>query len=353
VTEPAGVLDIAGRFALAAPAATIVPFGRGLINETFLVSSGLVSSGVVSSGRHEYVLQRINRAVFAQPDALMENILTVSDHLTTRFMPDLVPRLVPETGGGWVVRDGDDVWRAWLRVPGADPVEPGRPEQAGAAAHLLGRFHAGVADLDPARVHETRPGFHDPLRRLADLRTAIESDPVGRVAGVGAEIDAALTAAPLAELVADLVGRVPLRVAHNDAKLDNVLFRGADAICLVDLDTVMPTAWFWDVGDLLRSAATVSAEDDPRTELARVDPALYEAVLDGYRAGSSIATPSAAEIEALEHAGAIVTYEQALRFLADWIAGDVYYRTTRAGQNLDRARNQLALLASMPGTVGP
>ena len=363
MTDLETVIDIAGRFALAAPPTTVVPFGRGHINETYLVSSGLVSSGLASSslastGRGEYVLQSINLDVFAEPDALMENIVTVSDHLATRFMPDLVPRLVAETGGGWVVRDGSDVWRAWVRVPSAEPIEQTSLEQVGAAAHLLGRFHAGVADLEPARVHDTLPRFHDPIRRLADLRAAIESDPFGRVAGVGAEIDAALAAAPLAELAADLVGRVPRRVAHNDSKLDNVLFRAGtgagtgDAVCLVDLDTIMPTAWFWDVGDLLRSTSAPVAEDDPRTELAVVDAARYQAALDGYRAGASIATPVPAEIEAIEHAGAIVTYEQALRFLTDWIAGDAYYRTTRAVQNLDRARNQLGLLASMPGTVG-
>jgi Ser/Thr protein kinase RdoA (MazF antagonist) len=141
-------------------------------------------------------------------------------------------------------------------------------------------------------------------------------------------------------------------VAHNDAKLDNVMFRGDDAIALVDLDTVMPSAWFWDVGDLLRTAATAAAEDEPRVERSVVDPVLYRSILAGYRAGLARTALAEAESEALDVAGAIVTYEQALRFLTDWIAGDAYYRTTRAGQNLDRARAQLGLLASMPGTVG-
>ena len=145
-----------------------------------------------------------------------------------------------------------------------------------------------------------------------------------------------------------------MRVAHNDAKLDNVLYRDGEAVCLVDLDTIMPTAWFWDVGDLLRTASTRVGEDDAHPERAFADPARYLGVLDGYRSGiSSATTLEGAEIEALEHAGAIVTYEQALRFLTDWIAGDVYYATRRPGQNLDRARHQLHLLASMPGTVRP
>jgi len=342
VVDGAMLMDMASRFALSGPVASIEPLGRGNINETF----------VVSTGRDDYVLQRLNREVFGKPEPLMENILTVFDHLTVRFMPDLLPELVAATGGGWLVPEGGDVWRAWHCVPNADPVEGPTPARVATAAHLLGRFHAGVADLDPARLQETLPRFHDPSRRLALLRETVESDPRGRVSGVRPEIAAALDAAPLAECADDLVNRVPLRVAHNDAKLDNVLFRGDEAVCLVDLDTLMPTAWFWDVGDLLRTASTAVAEDDARLELATVDPVLYQAVLDGYRAGSSIATPEAAEMEALDLAGAIVTYEQAIRFLTDWIAGDVYYRISRPNQNLDRARNQLALLASMPGTVG-
>ncbi len=132
-----------------------------------------------------------------------------------------------------------------------------------------------------------------------------------------------------------------------------MLFRDDEAVCLVDLDTVMPTASFWDVGDLVRTASTYAAEDEPRLDRAVIDPELFQAIVAGYRSGRSTGPrPAAAEDDALEVAGAIVTYEQALRFLTDWIAGDVYYRTTRPGQNLDRARAQLALVASMPGTVG-
>ena len=196
-------------------------------------------------------------------------------------------------------------------------------------------------------VTETLPGFHDPRRRLDALRAAMATDPCTRAASARDEIERVLGAAPLVDRAADLLARVPRRVAHNDAKLDNVLFRGDEAVCLVDLDTIMPGAWFWDIGDLLRTAATRSEEDDP---YAAVDPQLYRAVVDGYRrAAAQVLDPD--ELDAVESAGAIVTFEQAVRFLTDWIDGDVYYRTTRPGQNLDRARAQLRLLESMPGTV--
>jgi Ser/Thr protein kinase RdoA (MazF antagonist) len=338
--DAATAARVGGGFALGGAVESVRRFGGGHINDTFLAVAG----------GSDYVVQRINRQVFTDPEQLMHNIVAVSQHIGAQ----LVPELVAARAGGWLVHDGDDAWRAWRRVAGTETITQPTPARAASAANLLGRFHARLADLEPNTVTETLPGFHGPARRLALLRAVVRDDPRDRVAGVQPEIAAALEAAPLAAVADDLVARVPRRVAHNDAKLDNVLFRGDDAVCLVDLDTVMPSAWFWDVGDLLRTASTRAAEDEPRSELAVVDPALSQAIIDGYRAGIATAgVGQPAEDEALEWAGPIVTYEQALRFLTDWIAGDVYYRTTRAGQNLDRARAQLALLASMTGTVGP
>ena len=300
------------------------PFGDGHINETFLIEA--------KSG--EYVLQRLNTRVFVDPDAVMRNIQVVHTHLDGRLVPELV-----HTAGAW---------RMWRRVPDAEPVVEPTPATAASAAELLGKFHTLVADLDPASLSETLPNFHDPARRLDALRRVVSFDHHARARLVRNEIDELLVAAPLVERADALSRAVPRRVAHYDAKLDNVLFRGVEAVCLVDLDTVMPGAWFWDVGDLVRTAATVGREDDPLH--STIDPDLYAAVLDGYRrTAGGVLAPS--EVDALEDAGAIVTYEQAVRFLTDWIAGDVYYRTTRPDQNLDRARAQLRLLASMPTTV--
>jgi Ser/Thr protein kinase RdoA (MazF antagonist) len=338
VTDPAEVSRIAARFALLSPVVAVRTFGGGHINETFLAETDTA----------DYVIQRINTAVFRAPNLLVANVAAVTKHLHGRLLPEPVPA----RSGGWIADDGDDVWRAWVRVAGASSRGVADPASAASAANLLARFHLGLADLEPDTLHETLPNFHDPARRLARLREAIAADSQGRVAGVEPEIAAALAAAPLAVVAQQIVARVPPRIAHNDPKLDNFLFRGGEAVCLVDLDTVMPTAWFWDVGDLLRTASTSAAEDEPHTERAVVDPELYRAVLDGYRAGSSTSqVMTTAEAEALDVAGAIVTFEQAVRFLTDWIEGDVYFRTSRPGHNLDRARAQLHLLASMPGTV--
>ena len=313
----------------------VIPFGRGHINETFLAEA--------PTG--DLVVQRLNTAVFTDPEAVTANILTVYRHLRGEFMPE--PVATP--GGEFLVSDGSGWWRAWRRVEGAAPAGAASLAALHAAGSLLGRFHAALADLDPATLTETLPGFHDPGRRLDGLRAVIATDPCGRVAAVGEEIGMVLAAEPLVGVAAALSARVPRRVAHFDAKLDNVLFAGDQAVCLIDFDTVMPGAWFWDVGDLLRSGSTTAAEDDPDPDRAVVVPERYEAILAGYRAALSVARVSdRAELDAVSVAGAVVTYEQAVRFLADWIAGDVYYRVSRPDQNLDRARSQLRLLASMP-----
>ncbi|HET9773109.1 MAG TPA: aminoglycoside phosphotransferase family protein [Acidimicrobiia bacterium] len=333
MTDLQTVARMAARFA--GPVTAVRPFGGGHINETFL--AGTPAGDVV--------VQRINTAVFPDPGAVTANILAVHRHLGG----ELVPEPVATSAGEWLVQDGTGWWRAWNRVPADGPAPAASPAALRSAGRLLGSFHGRLADLDPAGLTETLPGFHDPARRLDALRAVIAADPCGRVAGVGREIDAVLADEPLVGVAADLTARVPRRVAHFDAKLDNVLFRGEEAVCLVDLDTLMPGAWLWDVGDLLRSGSAVGAEDDPDPGRATVVPERYEAVLAGYReAVSAAGIGEAPELEAVDVAGAVVTYEQAVRFLTDWIAGDVYYRISRPTQNLDRARAQLRLLASMP-----
>jgi N-acetylhexosamine 1-kinase len=331
-----GLPAVAARFALDAPVGDVQPFGDGLINDTYLVTTV----------RTEYVLQRVNPEVFEDPELVMRNIELVTRHLDGRYVPELV---TTRSGSPLTYDDEGYVWRAWRRLPGAAAIAMPTPVHVAHASELLARFHTALADFVPAQLGETLPGFHDPAARLDALRTAVARDPHGRVATCVREIDAALDASDLTNIAADIVARVPCRVAHNDAQLNNVLFRNDDAVCLVDLDTVMPTAWFWDLGDLLRSASSYGAEDDPIAAHNEIVPELYETILTSYRRAAIGATSD--ELDAVGHAGPIVTYEQALRFLTDWIAGDIYYRTTRPAQNLDRARAQLALLASMRGTV--
>jgi Ser/Thr protein kinase RdoA (MazF antagonist) len=325
---------IAERFAIPTDVDEVVPFGDGLINDTYLVRAG----------DQEFVLQRINDEVFGDLAGLMHNVATVTAHLAGA----LVPELVAARDGGWIVTDGTDTWRMWRRVRGAEPCNELTPARVSSAAALIGRFQVALSDLPADSLPQTIPRFHDPQWRLTLLRDAIAADPCQRVEHVGSEIERAFAAEALAAKATEFMTLVPPQIAHNDAQINNVLFRGDDAVCLVDLDTVMPTRRFWDVGDLLRSGSTRRAEDDPSPQHNAVDPALHRAIVDGY---CEIVQPDGIEADAVAIAGLLITYEQALRFLTDYLRGDIYYRTTREGQNLDRTRGQLALLASMQDMV--
>ncbi len=339
--DPAAARRAAERFAPSI--VSVRPVATGHINDTF----------VVERADGDLVLQRVNTAVLTDLEGITANIATLRHHLEARRAGSLVPEPFPTPAGDLLVHDANGSWRAWLAVDAGtvSPAPAPAPAPAGvaSAATLLGRFHAAVADLDPGTIIETLPRFHDLRRRRHDLEAMVEADPLHRAATVDDEIALARAAAPLVERAADLWQRVPRRVAHNDAKFDNFLFRDGVAVCLVDLDTIMPGAWFFDVGDFLRSATTAAAEDTPDPDLAVVDPALYEAAVAGYRLGVD-AVLAPVEADALDVAGAIVTYEQAVRFLTDWLAGDVYYRTTRPAHNRDRARAQMRLLTTMPGS---
>jgi Ser/Thr protein kinase RdoA (MazF antagonist) len=333
MTDLDSAIRSAARFGLTPVSACFVPHGH--IHRTFFVDC--------TEG--PYVFQRLNTSVFADIGALTANLVAVCSHVGA----GLVPEPVRAEDGAWTLREGDEVWRAFERVRDACQVAIPSQGTAHQAGVLLGRFHARLHDLDPAELVETIPGFHDLQRRTDALREVVNADPFGRAQLVGREIDTLFEAGPvLAQLAGEIVRSTPVRASHNDAKLDNFLFRGTTAVCVVDLDTTMAGRRFWDVGDLLRTAATTAREDDPGTETAVV-PELYEAVMDGYLRGVSGVPSTSEELDALEAAGALVTYEQSVRFLTDWIAGDVYYSTTRPGQNLDRARSQLRLLGSMPG----
>jgi N-acetylhexosamine 1-kinase len=321
-------------------------FGWEVVDLVVLTDGHINDSYLVRTGDDDgYVLQRINLAVFPDPGAISSNIQAVHRHLRGELVPDPVPA----ADGAWLLRDGDEVWRASRRVPAAGSCTESTPKSAWQAGSLLGRFHASLADFDATRLAVTLPHFHDLRSRLDELRSVVEADPCGRVEGARHQIDQALDGSPLVDVADDLSSRVPQRVAHYDAKLDNFLFRSGEAVCLVDLDTLMPGQWFFDVGDLLRTASTTAPEDCPATEAVSVDPELYDAVIDGYLESMPEGLLTCDERVALHVAGALVTYEQALRFLTDWLAGDRYYRTTRPEQNLDRARAQLHLLSSMPG----
>jgi Phosphotransferase enzyme family len=326
---------------------------RGHIHDT-IVASCRSSAGI----GERFVVQRVNTSVFRDPDALSANIVCVTSHvrasLRARGVLDVARRCldpVVSPAGHALHRSADGgFWRAFPFIEGTHAVEiPESPEQAAAAARAFGGFVADLADLDPAQLAETIPRFHDLAGRRGALEDAARSDAAGHARSVAAEIDAALRACDRLlgspELAPDAL---PRRVVHNDCKLNNLLLddRSGEALCVVDLDTVMPGTAVFDFGELARTGACPAAEDERDLARVRVDRDLFAALASGFVAGAR-GVLSAAEVRALALAGSLMALENGVRFLTDHLEGDHYFRIARPDHNLDRARAQLRLAERM------
>ncbi len=329
--------------------ASVTPVPGGHINRSWLVTPG------------RFLLQRINPAVFPDGRLVLENVARVCDHLAVSArrlgLPDperAVLRLARTADGRPGVQQPDGVcWRLLHYIEGAGSVEEARsPAQAEQAARAFGRFQRLLADYAGAPLAETIPGFHDTRLRLEQLTAAAHFDAPGRTRDVTAELRFATQRAGYADVLPPLVasGAVPRRVVHNDAKIANVLFdriTGAP-LAVVDLDTVMPGTLLSDVGDLLRSTATAAPEDEPDPSRIVLSTERIARLLAGFLAeAGAVLTPT--ERELLVFAGILLTYEQGMRFLTDYLNGDTYYRTTRPRHNLERARAQFRLVECLEG----
>ncbi|MEW6252419.1 MAG: aminoglycoside phosphotransferase family protein [Planctomycetota bacterium] len=357
------VVRMAAEFAVPGRLVAHAPFAGGHINDSYVLSYAPESHGPPStdstSDRRRYLLQRINARVFPRPILLMENMARVTAHVAERLrargVADALRRvltLVPtHAGAPYAISTAGECWRMLVFIEDARScLEVGDPVQAEAAARAFGEFQCLLADLPGPRLHETILGFHDTPARLAALERAVATDACGRVAAAAQEIDACLSRRALAGVLVDLHRRgvIPERIVHNDAKIANVLFDVATgaALCVIDLDTVGPGLSLYDFGDMVRSMSCTAAEDEPDCAKMAVAPELFAALARGYRDGAGdLLGP--AELDHFVTAGQLITYEQALRFLTDYLCGDTYYRTARAGHNLERCRTQLALLESL------
>jgi Ser/Thr protein kinase RdoA (MazF antagonist) len=329
------------------------PHGSGHIHDTF------VATWQHAGRATRFVHQRLNTHVFRDPAAVMRNLERVTAHvrasLAREGVRDLERRclsLVPARDGSSSWRDGEGrVWRTFRFVEGARTRDvPGDPGVAFQAARAFADFAARLADLDPRELAVTIPRFHDLASRVARLDDARRADPLGRAAGAGRELEAASRWAALlaAGLAREGAEALPRRSVHNDCKINNVLLDEAsgEALCVIDLDTVMEGTVLFDFGDLVRTAACPAAEDEPDLDAVRFDLGLFEALARGYLAGGA-GFLGEAEIAALPLAGSTLALENAVRFLTDHLEGDVYFRIHRPGHNLDRARAQLRLVERM------
>ncbi len=346
-------LDIAHLFDIPRGEMTCEPYGTGHINDTFCLT---VRPWTGAAKR--YILQRVNRYVFPDPDTMMGNIQRVTHYLRgviareggdpARETLTLVRAM---DGRPWITDTSGDLWRMYLFIEGTVSTDmPDSPEMFAAAGEAFGRFQRQLGGFDASTLHPTLPDFHNTPARLQQLTNAIGADAAGRRAVVGAEIGfcmarAAQTDALLRELEA---GRVPLRVTHNDTKMDNVLLdeKTGRGVCVIDLDTVMPGLSAWDFGDAVRTGANTAAEDE--RDLSRVTFSLpmFRAYVSGYLRGLG-GELTRRELELLPLGAKLMTLECGMRFLADYLNGDRYFHIHREGHNLDRARTQFRLVECM------
>ncbi len=323
------------------------PFGSGHINDTYRVIFQM--GGKPTS----HILQRINRNVFKNPDALMENIQRVTAHLGTEVADQLdrdrrALRLIPtRSGNAWLVDEDGDYWRAYFYISGArtyDAVE--NPEQAFQAARAFGRFQGLLATLPSPRLHDTIPDFHNTPKRFDALLAAISADTAGRAMLANQEIEFALRREPIAGVL--LNANLPERVTHNDTKFNNVMLDDitGEGICVVDLDTVMPGLAPYDFGDMVRTTTSPTEEDERDLSKVTMQFHMFEALLRGYlsSAGGFLTKE---ERRLLAFSSKLITFEIGIRFLTDHLSGDTYFKIHREGHNLDRCRAQFKLLESI------
>lgn len=305
-----------------------------------------------------FVLQRINRFVFPSPENIMENIIGVTDFIRAKLErqggdPDrgtLTVRKTVDGQGGFVDQDGG-YWRCTFLISGATAHETATsPKMLREAGRAFGEFQRMLSDYPADTLHEIIPKFHDTPDRFRQLREAAEQDRAGRRHAVAAELEFAGQREKSCGLLTDLLheGKLPLRVTHNDTKMSNVLIddQTDEAVCVIDLDTVMPGLAAFDFGDSIRAGASTGAEDETDLSKVHFDLSLYEAYAEGFLSAAGRALTEE-ELRTLPDGAILMTFEVGVRFLTDYLNGDVYFRVSRPDQNLDRARNQFHLVREM------
>lgn len=329
------------------------PVSEGHINDTYIVEYQL------ENGENaRYLLQRINVNVFKKPIELMENVMGVTAHLRKKIeaaggdpLRETLTVYPAKDGKNYYMADDGGCWRLYNYVGDTFTInELTNKEDFRNAALAFGNFQNLLADYPIETLHETIPNFHNTPSRFNDLKKAVKENLSGRKDEALPEIEFAMARENECSVITDMLesGKLPLRVTHNDTKLNNVLFdkKIKKGLCVVDLDTVMPGSSLYDFGDSIRFGANTAAEDEK--DLSKVSLSLdyFKAYVDGYleSAGESLTNE---EIEFLPFSAKLLTFECGMRFLGDFINGDVYFKIDYPEHNLVRARTQFKLVADI------
>jgi Ser/Thr protein kinase RdoA (MazF antagonist) len=328
-------------------------FGSGLINDTYLCEFD-------DSGKcRKFILQRINASVFAHPEQVMQNVETVTRHIVKRLHKEgvvepyaVTPALIStRSGRSFLLDDNCSYWRVFHFIETGKVFDTVRDRKhAYEVGRCVGRFQALVSDLSPSALHDTLPGFHYTPKYLAAYDDAVDADVGGRVAGIGPENTFVFQRRSIASTLTELIAseELPLRVVHNDPKVNNIMIQkeSGEALCMLDLDTVKPGIVHFDFGDCVRSAANPAGENAKDLGSINIDMALFEAIAEGYlREAGAFLTKT--ELALLPRSVKVITFELGLRFLADYLRGDAYFKIQYPTHNLHRARVQFRLLESI------
>lgn len=336
------LLGLLREFALDSEPVRCERYGNGHINLTYLV---------YTAGGRRYILQRINRSTFRDVAGLMENITHVTDYLRQRVADSRgVLTLVRTKRGESYLEHGGEAWRVYVFVEGSICLQlPKKDEDFYESAVAFGMFQQQLAQFPAHTLHETIVHFHNTPDRICAFLRTLERDPVGRVAEVQAEIGFVLARREEMGTIQRALdsGELPLRVTHNDTKLNNVLLdeKTRKALCVIDLDTVMPGSSLYDFGDAIRFGAATAAEDEKDLSKMELSLQRFQVFTRGYLRACPDLTER--EVALLPLGAKIMTMECGIRFLTDYLDGDHYFAIHRPGQNLDRARTQFKLVADM------
>ena len=345
--------EVAAKFQLAQGPMTIAPYGNGHLNHTFCICVDVGAEAPV-----RYILQRVNRYVFPQPENVIENIARVTEYLRGVIEkaggnPDRETLTLVKTNEGenFFIDEDGELWRVYLFVEETISRDlPDTPELFALSGAAFGRFMCQLEGYDASTLHEAIKDFHNTPARYGQLMDAVRRNDAGRLGEVGPELAFCMGYGEQVHtlLRALAAGEIPLRVTHNDTKLNNVLLdaKTGEGVCVIDLDTVMPGLAAYDFGDSIRFGANTAAEDERDLDKVQFSLEMYEAFVRGYlsEAGSVMGQR---ERELLPMGAKLMTLECGMRFLADHLNGDKYFRIHREGHNLDRARTQFKLVRCM------
>jgi aminoglycoside phosphotransferase (APT) family kinase protein len=325
----------------------------GHINETY---SATYDQG---GTRVRYIHQKINRSVFKNPASLMQNVMRVTSHLRQKLQSlqvrDITRRcltIVPTRDGQSFYTDSaGECWRTFVFIEGVETFESVQsPRQALEAGRAFGLFQQLLVDLPGGRLSDTIPHFHHTRKRFQALQQAVANDHSNRALSAKAEIDFALRHEPIVDVLLNALAdkKIPERVTHNDTKFNNVMLDTVtgEAMCVVDLDTVMPGCVLYDFGDMVRTTTSPTLEDELDLAKVRLQMVMFKKLAEGFLSTAG-AFLTKAERAHIAFAGKLITFTIGLRFLTDHLAGDTYFRIHRPGHNLDRCRTQFKLVQSI------